>query len=212
MPVILTDVDECIFDWATPFDAWVREQYPNLAPESHIKDHWHVEEWLGCDLEFSRDLIRRFNGDPQIWPYFKAIPEAKEVIKELHSEGWKFVAITACATDHDTYTGRWHNLREEFGEAFDALHCTGLHQSKVGYLSRYRPTYWVEDKMNHAIDGRDQGHASFLVNYKHNAKFGEVDGVTRVDTWHDIYDHIKSNERLANHDWQLAGIFPGNSI
>lgn len=192
--VVLTDVDEVLFDWATPFENWVRETFPQYRDVSgHIQDHWHVEAWLGCELVESRNMVRQFNSNPDFWRSFKPLPGVVGAVNQLHEDGYKFVAITACATDRDTWEGRWHNLNEVFGfGVFDALHCVGLAESKRSHLARYQPTYWVEDKTRHAVDGAEVGHKSFLINYRHNERDGQnIPGVTRVDDWGDIYEHIR---------------------
>jgi len=191
--VILTDIDEVIFNWSEPFEEWVRDNFPQHSPETSLRDHWHVEAWLNCPIEHSRELIKEFNGDDNIWPYFEPLPGVTETINRFHAEGWNFVAITACAEDEITYRGRMENLQACFGRAFDTLHCVGLHSSKKEILERYAPTYWVEDKMKHAVDGADVGHTSFLINYKHNER--DYDSrVTRVKDWHEIYDRIALKE------------------
>jgi len=193
--VILTDCDEVLFDWAGPFEEWVRKTYPEFRNAvGCLQDHWHVEQWLGCDLALSRELIYQFNGNEEIWPFFEPLPNVVPIIEQLHGEGWKFVAITACDTDLATYRGRWNNLRSAFGEGvFDTLHCVGLASSKADILKRYAPTYWVEDKMKHASAGADAGHTSFLINYKHNEKYDD-DRIIRVTDWRDIYNHIAYRE------------------
>lgn len=192
--VILTDCDEVLFDWANPFEQWVRETYPqHCSAPGRLQDYWDVERWLSCPYSESRELIRAFNSDQTRWPFFKALPGVVENVHKLHSEGYKFVAITACAEDQQTHEGRWRNLNDVFGYGvFDTLHCVGLAQSKQEYLARYNPTYWVEDKTRHAVDGAEVGHKSFLINYKHNERDGQnIPGVTRVNDWHEIYQRIK---------------------
>ena len=193
--VILTDCDEVLFDWAGPFEEWVRETYPEFRDaKGCLQDFWHVEQWLGCEYSTSREMIRLFNGNPQYWKNFKALPGVVENVFKLHSDGYQFVAITACATDEETYMGRWHNLNQVFGfGVFDTLHCVGLGDSKRAHLARYYPAIWIEDKTRHAVDGAEVGHQSFLINYKHNAKDGQIiPGVTRVNDWNDIYAHIRA--------------------
>lgn len=195
--VILTDCDEVLFDWASPFEAWVRETYPQYRDaQGCLQDHWHVEAWLGNELAESREMIRLFNGDPSKWPFFKPLPGVVENVLKLHDDGYKFVAITACDTDDQTWHGRWQNLNEVFGRGvFDTLHCVGLAESKRAHLNRYKSTYWVEDKSRHAIDGAEVGHKSFLINYKHNERDGQnIPGVTRVNDWNDIYEHIQLDD------------------
>jgi len=189
--VILTDCDEVLFDWAGPFETWVRANYPqHCEAPGLLKDYWDVERWLSCPYEESRELIRIFNSNPDYWPFFKPLPRVVDNVQKLHSEGYHFVAITACDTDQATYNGRWQNLNEVFGVGvFDTLHCVGLAESKKEHLARYVPTYWVEDKMKHASAGVDVGHTSFLINYKHN-EMHEDPRVQRVDSWDDIYERI----------------------
>ena len=189
--VILTDVDEVLFDWSTPFQKWVRNHYPEHQPESCLRDHWHVDEWLNCSPEKALHLVERFNSDPEIWRNFEPIPGAVEAVEDLSKNGWRFVAITACAEDVETVKGRWKNLRRVFGDAFDTLHCVGLASSKTQYLSRYRETYWIDDKAKHAIDGADLGHTTFMVNYAHNQDL-EDPRIIRVDHWDDIKSHIEN--------------------
>lgn len=193
--VILTDCDEVLFDWAGPFEAWVRANYPqHVAAPGLLKDYWDVERWLTCSYEESRELIRIFNSDDRMWPFLKPLPRVVENVQKLHKAGYQFVAITACATDEATYNGRWQNLNEVFGVGvFDTLHCVGLAESKKNHLARYVPAYWVEDKMKHASAGCDVGHKSFLINYKHNER-DDDERVMRVDSWDEIYQHIVENE------------------
>lgn len=191
--VILTDCDEVLFDWATPFEKYVRANHI-VGNDRPLSDYWHVEEWMGCNYEFSRQLIRDFNGNPDIWPFFKPLPGVVDNVQKLHDEGFKFVAITACDTDEATYNGRWKNLNDVFGVGvFDTLHCVGLAESKAEHLARYTPTYWVEDKMKHASAGCDVGHTSFLINYKHNEQYDDA-RVQRVEDWDEIYAHIQLRE------------------
>ena len=189
--IILSDVDEVLFDWAEPFEAWVRATYPQYRDvKTHLVDHWHVEAWLGCEIEESRRMIREFNGDPTIWPYFKPLEHVVESVKQLHDLGYQFVAITACAEDQATYEGRWQNLQDVFGYGvFDTLHCVGLASSKREALARYKPTIWVEDKFKHAFDGVNLGHTSFLINYNHNIRDHD-DRIIRVDDWRAIVNHV----------------------
>jgi FMN phosphatase YigB (HAD superfamily) len=187
---ILTDVDGVLFDWSGPFEKWILENR-DYNPSTPLRDHWNVEEWLGITLDETRAMIKEFNAHPDIWPYFEPLPEAVEYVDRLHKEGWSFVAITACATDDWTHANRMSNLRNVFGDAFDGLYCTGLHESKDKFLRRYRPTYWVEDKWAHALNGAELGHQSFIVDYKYNREYSD-DRITRVKGWQDIWSHVSA--------------------
>jgi len=193
--VILTDCDEVLFDWAGPFEAWVRATYPqHCSAPGCLQDYWDVERWLSCPIEESRELIRIFNSTAEFWNNFQPLPGVVKNVHKLHDQGFKFVAITACATDRQTYEGRWQNLCEVFGfGVFEALHCVGLGDTKQHHLARFKPTYWVEDKMKHASAGADLGHTSYLINYKHNERYSDS-RIIRVDGWDDIYQSIMDRE------------------
>ena len=188
--VILTDVDDALLDWSTPFIQWVRDNASRFTPIcENLRDCENIEMWLNCNYAETRELIAEFNGNPDIWPHFKPLPEAQEGIRRLAKAGYKFVAITACDQDDWTRTNRFNNLRTVFGDVFDTLHCVGLGGSKNEYLARYRHTFWVEDNWSHAIHGAELGHKSFLIDYKHSRH--HVDQrITRVTNWKDIADHI----------------------
>lgn len=201
--IILTDVDDAILDWTTPFVNWVREQGRWSPISENMRDCENIEKWLNVSYEETRDIIIEFNDNPDIWPNFKALPGAKEAVSRLVDDGYTFVAITACDPRDWAYQGRLYNLRKEFGGAFDTLHCVGLGGCKKSHLARYRPAYWVEDKWSHAVDGADLGHRSFLMRYNHNEHHVD-DRITRVSNWseisnmilsgnHDIKDHVIDN-------------------
>lgn len=187
--VILTDVDDAILDWSSPFIEWVKGR-PDLKPVcENLRDCENIEAWLGCDYSLTRELIHEFNTHPEIWPNFQPLPGAQEAVSRLADAGYKFVAITACDTDDWTREHRWNNLQRAFGGAFDTLHCVGLGGSKWEHLARYRPTYWVEDKWSHAVDGAELGHQSILMSYVHSEQYQD-DRIIKVNNWTEIADRI----------------------
>lgn len=193
--VILTDVDDALLDWSTPFIQWVRDNASRFTPIcENLRDCENIETWLNCNYTETRELIAEFNGHPEIWPYFKPLPGAQEAVKRLVDDGYRFVAITACDQDEWTHTNRWNNLQQAFGGAFDTLHCVGLGGSKYEYLARYRPTYWVEDNWGHAVHGADLDHTSFLLDYKHSRHQSDS-RVHRVSNWSEIADHVLADLR-----------------
>lgn len=186
--IILTDVDEVIFDWQTPFEKWILSS-GRYSPEQPLKKFWDIERWLNIPYEEGHELVQEFNHMEEHWANFEPLPGVVRNVLQLEDQGYKFVAVTACAEDEWTYTHRWHNLRKCFGTAFDTLHCVGLSQPKKDILARYRPTVWVEDKLRHAIDGADLGHKSFLINYNWN-QYADDERITRVSGWDEITAEI----------------------
>jgi uncharacterized HAD superfamily protein len=192
--VILTDLDEVIFDWQGPFEKWATG-VKGYTPEFPLRNFWDIERWLNLTYEQGRELIEEFNhlesfGD------LKPLPHVVENVLKLSDAGYKFVAITACAADDWTHQTRWHNLRRCFGHVFDTLHCVGLSQPKADFLKRYAPTYWVEDKATHAVTGADLGHSPFLINYRWN-EYETDKRVTRVSDWREISSTILAASQKA---------------
>lgn len=185
--IILTDLDEVIFGWQEPFEKWATE-VKGFRPEQPLSQFWDIERWLGITYEQGRELIEEFNS-LESFGDLKPLPGVVRNVLLLQDLGFKFVAITACATDDWTHQARWHNLRRYFGHAFDTLHCVGLSQPKREYLERYRPTYWVEDKATHAKTGADLGHASFLLDYHYN-QYETDPRIIRVQNWNEIVSSI----------------------
>lgn len=194
--VVITDIDEVVFNWQGPFEKWILRE-GKYTPTQPLCNFWDIERWLEIPYDEGRHLIEEFNHLEEFWPNFEPLSEVRKNILALEDLGYKFVAVTACSEDEWTHVNRWHNLKRCFGTAFDTLHCVGLSASKKEMLERYKPTYWVEDKLRHAIDGADLGHTSFIVDYPWN-RYANDDRITRVKNWNDIFEIITSSEKANN--------------
>lgn len=189
--IILTDVDDVLFDWSGEFTKWVLEN-TNHRPSRSLKEFWHIEKWLDIPVQEAIDLVNVFNTCPDHWPNFKGIEAAKEVISRLSSDGYKFVAITACKSDEWAKQKRIENIEREFGNSFLDVHCVYYNESKYDYLKKYDPTYWIDDKYDNIVDGFKAGHKCFLMNMPHNSEYENDGSFTRVDNWYQFEHYIKS--------------------
>jgi FMN phosphatase YigB (HAD superfamily) len=190
--LILSDIDEVLLDWGGHFETWYNKTYPLFGgptPNGNLQDHHDIEEWLNCSIEVTRKLIEQFNQCKDHFPYIEAYPEAVKYVNKLSQEGYKFVAITACSTDSWTHDMRRQNLEKYFPGVFDTVHCSGLGKPKTEYLQRYKPTWWVDDKVKHAEEGGRLGHKSFLVTQHYNVG-ATLKYSKRVSGWKDIYECI----------------------
>lgn len=190
--LILTDVDEVLLDWGGHFADWYLKTYPSFrgpAPKGDLLDAHNIEEWLDCPYETTRKLIAQFNQCKDHFPYIRPYDHAVEYVPKLKREGYSFVAITACADDVWTHDARRENLETYFPGVFDTIHCVGLGASKGPILSRYRPTWWIDDKFRHAEQGGELGHKAFLMTQRYNEHETPVHS-KRVKSWKDIYECI----------------------
>lgn len=190
--LILTDMDEVLLDWGGHFESWYMKTCPTFAgepPKGRMRDAENIEDWLGCTYANTRKLIEQFNQCKDHFPHIRAYDHAVEYVNRLHREGYSFVAITACSTDTWTHDARRENLEKYFPGVFDTIHCVGLGASKVPFLSRYQPTWWIDDKVKHAEDGGRLGHKAFLMEQPYNVN-ARLEHSKRAKNWKDIYDCI----------------------
>lgn len=192
--LILTDLDDVALNWGKHFEEWyikIAPQFQGKIPSKSLADAgiYNIEEWIGCDLATTRKLVDQFNQCKDHFPYLTPYADAEYYINRLHKEGYKFVAITACATDKWTYDARYENLNRYFPGVFDTIHLVGLSKPKTEILSRYKPTWWVDDKTRHAEDGGQLGHKAFCMSHKYNQN-DVLKYSKRVKNWQEIYNCI----------------------
>jgi len=202
MKLILTDVDEVLLDWGGHFEAWYLKSHKwfgGPTPKGRMRDFHNIEEWLECEYSATRKLIEMFNQCKDHFPHITPYDHAVEYVNLLHKEGYAFVAITACTDDVWTHDARRTNLQKYFPGVFDTVHCVGLGQAKTRFLERYKPTWWVDDKVKHAEEGGRLGHKVFLMEQPYNID-AEIKYSKRVKTWKEIYECV-SDENCYRLGW-----------
>ena len=117
------------------------------------------------------------------------LPCALKVLPELHSIGFKFIAVTACPNEKEIEEHRKANLLNVFGFEWEAVHCVGINQSKKEILAQYEPTIWVDDLYGHAVAGAELGYRAFLIDMPYNPGTN-YPKVIRVKDWHEIAELI----------------------
>ena len=187
--VILTDVDGVLFDWQYSFENWMNRHGYEMNLDH--KDDYLMDKKYGIDKKESKRLIRMFNESAWIrrLPPFR---DAIHYVRRLHQEhGYVFHAITSLSNDQYSQHLRTKNLREMFGDTVfeDYVYLdTGADKDEVLEIYKDTDCWWVEDKPQNALVGRDLGLNSILMDHSHNQ--GEFSGVTRVRNWKEIYSII----------------------
>ena len=184
--VILVDCDGVLLDWMYAFDQWMtRHGFTQQKPEVY-----DVAEQYGLEKPFAKMLVRMFNESANIRK-LPPLRDAVKYIKKLHSDnGYVFHAITSLSDNHYSQYLRTKNLIELFGpgtfEKFVYLDCGA---DKDGELEPYRDSgcYWVEDKPENALTGKDMGLNSYLIAHVNNAYEKDI---PRVQNWKELYDII----------------------
>lgn len=189
--VILVDCDGVLCDWVFSYNQWMKLR----GYEMVRNDNYDLAVCYGMDKEEKRKIVRIFNESSAVgWmPPFR---DAIKYVKKLHEEeGFIFHCITSLSLEPTAYRLREKNLARLFGDtAFDRLVCLDTGADKDDALAEYKDTncVWVEDKPENAVAGVNAGLDSLLLVDGHSQDF-HAPGVTRVNSWRDIYNHIKLN-------------------
>lgn len=194
MPVtsklILTDIDETVLQFCTPFSEFARET--GMTTFGDLNVLYHLEGFLGTDRPGADSALEAFEVD-----HGRRQPAelyARSAIKRLSLMGYSFVGISACGLDPEFRAARLVNLHNELGIHFDAMFTVERQGSKKEVLSRFRPAIWVEDHPGHAIDGAELGHRVFLIDKPFNQGHTHP-GVTRVRGWDEIFGILSTEEQ-----------------
>lgn len=184
--IFLADCDDVLLNWSVAFCEFMEINHPEYKIDRSTYS-------LGLDLKTRTKFIELFNQSPEfakIQPY----PQAIEYVKKIQQLGFKFVVISTCLGSNYTRIMREQNLEKVFGkDVFKAIHCLPLYTSKKSTLAKYKPTYWVDDKLSHCIDGSLVGHTVFEMIQSHSPKEERPKSVTSVKSWQEIYEKILAN-------------------
>lgn len=195
--IILTDIDGVVLDFGSNFHSFLADVKNIKIPldEWAAPDFWQTVEWSDEDKQV---FITEFAHSD----YFRDLPAkecALDIFARLRDEGWRFIAITACITDHasqcydTTWKNRADNLTRHFGPLFEELHLASWSAGKRPFLQHYKPTWWVEDHVGHATEGHRIGHKSLIMNSIRYKPEQNTQKLPLVNSWHDIYDFIQKD-------------------
>jgi len=198
--LILIDIDGTVLDWANSFKQF-------MAIEGIIeKDdtQYHVWKWMsGLDgqeitEEKGRFMVEYFNRSAWI-AFLEPLRDSVEVVKALKEQGYEFKAITSLHKDRPAQALRKLNLNDVFGEGTisDIVFLpTGADKNEA--LEQYRDSgaWWVEDKVENAIVGKNMGLNSIIIQHEYN-KNDYADGIPVCKFWSTVYKHI-TGERYVN--------------
>ena len=190
----MTDVDDCLFAWNDAFMEFANKFYPQYEPVIDAMAHWRIwDKFSNVNEEQSEEMLLHFNTSakqafmPPKW-------DSVEYVNRLIEEGWRYIAITSVSDDPDVYKLRKMCLDTLFPGGCIELHCLPLHGEKKDYLKQWqgKPYYWIEDKLKNAIAGHELGFKTILMDHPYNQNAPE--GITRVNSWEQIYSILTSSQ------------------
>lgn len=197
--IILTDIDGVVLDFASSFSPYIKDNHNHTGCLDSFFSEVHS---TGRHMEVVANFCMS--------DYFKSL-EAKDcalsVLNDLRRDGWRFIAITACDTEYDkqclktSYQNRMDNLERHFPGVFEDMHFSKWSTGKGEILKRFAPTWWVDDRADHAYEGHEAGHSSIIMRSV-EVKIASMENPKNlpvVDDWFEIKDMILKDqqERVA---------------
>jgi FMN phosphatase YigB (HAD superfamily) len=189
MEQFLTDVDNCLLNWTEGFTSFTKLKHPDIVFDpSNYK--------LGLSESEMTELVEEFNSSPE-FAKLKPYADALEIIPKLAALGYTFVAISTCnGRSLETPKLRKLGLESVFGKGiFSEFVCLPLGVSKLEALQRFKPTYWIDDKLSHSIDGAIAGHVSFNMVQPYNIQQEKPPNVIPVENWNEVYNIVISHSQ-----------------
>lgn len=187
--LILVDADGVLLNWEFGFSIWMGEHGHQKQPGYQFE--YDISKQYGIDKDTGKKLIKTFNESAAIG-FLPPLRDAIHYVRRLHEEhGYVFHCITSLSLDRNAQRLRRMNLEKLFGDTvFEEIVCLDTGADKDVALEKYRGSecYWVEDKIQNAIVGKNLGLNSILVEHGHNMDY-EGD-IPVVKNWREIYDII----------------------
>ena len=188
--VILTDVDGVLLDWLFAFTQWMDKHGYKVVEGG--ESEYDVTKRYGLEHAEKERLVRMFNESAWIRK-LPPLRDAIKYVKKLHEDhGYVFRVISSLSNDYYAQHLRTKNLIEMFGPSvFESFVYLDTGADKDEALEQYRNSgcYWVEDKPENAILGRDIGLESILVAHDFN-NTDEIGNIPRAKNWKEIYEII----------------------
>jgi FMN phosphatase YigB (HAD superfamily) len=190
--LILVDADGVLLNWEFAFDMWMNEHGHHKQEGSQFK--YDIGKRYGIDRDTGKKLIKTFNESAAIG-FLPPLRDAIHYVRRLHEEhGYVFHCITSLSLDKNSQKLRRMNLEKLFGETvFEEIICLDTGADKDEALLPYKDSecYWIEDKIDNAVTGKNLGLTSIIMEHGHNMDY---DGsIPVVKNWKEIYDMITGN-------------------
>lgn len=131
-PVVLTDVDGILVEWASGLPYFAQDfgiDKTNILSVLTTNNFMSPGKMFNCNEELGLKLMNEYNNSKYI-KYLRGYTDAIEVINRLKTK-YTFVAITALgSTDHALFN-RLFNLNSLFPSAFDDVLLVPYGESKI---------------------------------------------------------------------------------
>jgi len=186
---ILVDADGVIFNWEYAFNLFMEEHGFEMVDNAkliyNIGVRYDISEKQG------KTMIKHFNESAMIG-FLPPLRDAQEYITRLADEGWNFICVTSLSTNKYAQKLRTKNIKKMFGENTftDFIYLgTGADKDKVLQQFEGSNMWWVEDKVENALHGKEVGLRPLVMEHGYNM---DDDRVRRVKNWEEIYEIVNT--------------------
>jgi len=185
--LILVDCDGVLLNWELSFDRWLRH-YGYVTSEPDLSQY-KMRLRYGFTQDHSDRLVRHFN-ESAMMSTLPPLRGAVKYVRKLHDEhGYKFHVITSQSNLYQAQQLRIQNLIDVFGNVFDGFTILDCGADKHEGLKPFKNSecWWIEDKLENALVGKDYGLNSILIG---SSYVEEHPDVPILDSWSSIYNYI----------------------
>lgn len=184
--IILTDVDGVLLNWDKGFDKWMKEK----GYKKYSNKNYDVASNYKISKVDSRKIIKVFNESSEV-RFLEAFKDSVKYVNKIKEKGYKFHCITSFGDNLYYQKLRKINLRALFGDCFEKFIFLDVSERKDKVLKAYEDTgyYWIEDKLENAIDGLNLGLKSILIKHEYSINI-ENKSLIVVNNWSEIFSLI----------------------
>ncbi len=188
--LILTDCDGVLLNWVKGFSTFIEGKGHKCGVED--SDQYSLERRFGLTTDQVISHVNEFNESDAIRslePYADSV----EYVKKLSEQGFRFTVISALTGNAKARQNRWINLQSVFGDVFEDLICLPIMTNKSVALEPWKGTnhFWIEDHVEQALAGLNQGLRPILVSHPYNNGIDCPFYRTSYENpWKDIYNQI----------------------
>lgn len=193
--LILVDCDGVLLNWEYAFNTWMQANGYTISEDPVNKYSYDMKERYELSSDVAVSLVKHFNESAAMG-FLPPQRDAIQYVRKLHEElGYVFHVITSLSKNPYACELRKMNLRKMFGETvFDGFTFLDTAQDKNRCFEPWKDSglFWIEDKTENAISGRNWGLSPILIEHGHNM-FVDCDKehITMVKNWKEIYELLK---------------------
>lgn len=184
--LLLTDLDDCVFQWSEHFR---KVFYEDTGHEASAFHHHESIAYGHLDFNYLNKVITEFN-DSDHFENLVPIRNSVDILPKLKENGWTIVGITACGTGDNVKNRRWKNVKSVFGDSlFSDIKFIEYFQCKSIYLKDYQNGVFVDDNVGHTETAAKLGHTSIIINRSFRDDFSHPE-ILCLNDWDEIYKEI----------------------